>query len=202
MNRHVAFVWSLLSCLLATPVYAQSFTSHNYVQDGYAIEVPSAWQEKAIPLPAGGAVRAFMDMEKKRGAGYCQVEVQSLDMKRTPRLAALNEKQRREYHRQKWGMDEWMQFYPNLASAQNFRFVISYPSEIGAQIPASAMDFGYSVPGGYFYRVRAHLALTAKKGFSLWCIAIGHTETDADNNFRRYLMEFQTVAARFKPVIN
>lgn len=198
--RH-ASAWGVIFCLwVTTESYALSFTTYDYPQDGYVIEVPSSWQEKILPTPTGGAIRAFMDSEKKRGAGYCQVEALSLD--RTPKLAALNEKQRRELHRMQWTKDDWMQFYPNLASAQNFRFVISFPTEVRAQIPASAMDMGYSVPGGYFYRVRVHLTITGKKAFSLWCIGIGHTETDADNNFRRYLTDFQTVAARFKPVIS
>lgn len=198
--RRSSVLFFIISLVVATACYAQSFTLYDYPQDGYVIEVPSSWRERILPTPTGGAIRAFMDTEKKRGAGYCQVEALSLD--KTPKLAALNEKQRREYHRQKWTKDDWMLFYPNLASAQNFRFVISFPTEVGVQIPASAMDMGYSVPGGYFYRVRVHLTITGKKAFSLWCIGIGHTETDADNNFRRYLTDFQTVAARFKPVIS
>ena len=195
------YIWIALALFFPGIGYAQSFAAYSYPQDGYTIEVPTTWQEKMLPTPTGGAMRAFMDADKKRGAGYCQVEVLPVDKNRTPKLAGMSDKKRRELLQRRWELDDWLQIYPNLASAQNFQVINSYPSEVGAQTPASAIEFRYSVPQGYFYHVRAHLALTQKTMYSLWCIGIGHGAVDAENNFRRYLAEFQTVAAKFKPTM-
>lgn len=181
--------------------YADNFAVHSFPQDGYSIEVPYSWQERTLSSPAGGIMRAFVDSNKKLGAGYCQVEIMKVDKNKTPLIAGASSKQLREYFSRRFDLEDWLMIFPNLASAANFQLLNSYPSEVGGLIPAEAMEFRFSVPNGYFYRTRTHVAVSNLQIYSLWCVTVGHDAKDVDNNFRSYLPVFQIVAGRFKPFI-
>jgi hypothetical protein len=188
----------VLSVLCAGPGYAQSFSTHSYPSDGYAIEVPASWQARPRNTPTGGTLRAFVDTDAKDGAGYCHVEVEPVNKDSMPKLAAMNDRERREFLTKQWTLDDWLHMYPDLASAQDFKFFSSYATALGTHTPAEALEFRYGAPQGYFYRARAHLTLTKDRMYSLWCMTSGRGETEAEDNFRRYLMDFQTVAAKFE----
>ena len=181
--------------------YADNFAVHSFPQDGYSIEVPYSWQEKTLSSPAGGIMRAFVDSDKKLGAGYCQVEIIKVNKNKTPLIAGASNKQLREYFSRRFDLEDWLMIFPNLASAENFQLLNSFPSEVGGLIPAEVMEYRFSVPNGYFYRTRAHVAVSNQKIYSLSCVTVGHDAQDADNNFRRYLADFQVVVARFKPSV-
>lgn len=189
----VRLLFFSVALILATSVHAQTtFGARNYPQDGYAIEVPTSWGEKVFP---GSTTRQFIE---KSGGAYCSVESYPIDPVRMPHWAGLSESQIRAVMMQPWSLNDWFQIYPSLASAANFQVFNSYPIEIAGQVPSTAIEFRFSVPQGFFYRVRANFAIAKGRGYSLWCVGIGRSEFDADDSFRRQLAVFQHVASRLR----
>lgn len=197
-TKHITTCGLAIGAIFFGPGYAQSFSAYSYPKDGYAIEVPATWQERPLNTPTGGTLRAFVDTESKKGAGYCHVEVEPIDKESLPKLAAMSEKETRAYLAQQWTLDDWLRIYPNLASAQDFKFLSSYATALGTRTPAEGMEFEYGAPQGYFYRARAYLALANKRMYSLWCMTSGQGKAEAEDNFRQYLKDFQMVAAKFE----
>ena len=113
----------LLSMALfgATASHSQMIGLRTYPNDGYAIEVPASWEDK---IPPDSNIRQFLD---KSGKVYCSVETQAIDAVRMPQLAGLNESEIRHFMTQPWIISDWLQVYPGLASAANFKVFNIFP---------------------------------------------------------------------------
>ena len=171
--------------------------------ENYSIEFPAAWQAKEVQGPNGSRFIQYADFQNKKSNSYCQIERLKIDPKQTPRLANLNEKQAKALFSDTWDADTWKVIYSNLPSANDFRIINSYPSLIGQDKNAQFLDFVFSVPQGYFYRIRAAVSMAGNKNLlSLWCGSIGKGEVEANNNFNYALPQIIAIQRSFTPLID
>ena len=65
--------------------------------ESYTLEYPSTWAHKVQKAPDGTELQMFMGPEAQKAMPYCHTTQQPLNPSLAPRLAKMNEKQRREF---------------------------------------------------------------------------------------------------------
>lgn len=169
--------------------------------ENYSIELPIAWQANEVRPPNGSTFVQYGDLSNNKANSYCQTEILRLDPKQTPRLANISEKEEKAVFSEIWDAGTWKVIYSNLPSANDFQIINSYPSLIAQGKNAEFLDFVFSVPQGYFYRMRAVVTPGGNKNIlSLWCGAIGKSKSEAINNFNYVLPQIIAIQKSFTPL--
>lgn len=178
----------VLSCASAAPPKIFSANS-------YEIEYPSSWTHSRLAQSNGTYLEMFVGLQERKAIPYCHIVQMPLDSRISPQAPLMGAKERLKFFLEQSNRDLLLSLYPNLASAQNFRVIHTYPGLVGKNRPGFVADFSFSNPDGFFYRVRAHYTFWKKAELSIWCQATSKQLTAAEDVFLRNLQNMQSFAA-------
>lgn len=92
-----------------------------------------------------------------------------------------------------WNVDDWFVLFPNLTSAGDFKVFNNFKTTIGGNHPASALEYGYRLQNGYYYRTRLLFTLATNMQYVLSCFGFGRSLDSARDEFQRNVSTFQRI---------
>lgn len=152
-----------------------SFASLELKSKVYTVEIPKNWKEAHLDMPDGAKAKSIISKNRGSRYAFCWIKLSELIGR-----AYTSDDDIFKFFASVDPVKMNKLIYSDLEFAPNYNFISGRVSTLSGKIPAFRSDFTYSVPDGYFYRVRQYYTFWPRNQLSLWCLGVARTRKDAE----------------------